>query len=463
MSIPRFLAGFDSASAMLRANAAFLHGKSFPALGESPALKPFVRSTRALPARVRERVFIASGALETVSPRSVERIDVEDVSRWVLDEYPDRRYPAVAVGSSSGALTHLWTALGIPWLPQTFFIPVRQRVHPDDPSGAMIKGIEPGRALLRANPDIQLHHMHDANQDRLMVRALTYFRYKRRTLGPGYERFLSERLEPGGTIVIAECARTWGTTELGPRHHFQHGAVGGATEEEFHHGGERVAEYLERYGSPVRRWYGPEPEGRAPEAEWGFEPALREDIERFARENGYRVRRVVFEEPESPSPLVADLYRWWYGQRGIEARRLFVESFIVMEPWWVLRTGSIPFWMTFNTEDSYRALEDYLRRSGPFDEILLTLFQNGVEAVGLPSIGEWRQLLAMARTSGRFAGLRPGEHPRDMAQYAGYDTALRKVSERHPMPSPLTLEELDTFLAQAGRYDGVRWEDLARV
>ncbi|MDB1089362.1 hypothetical protein PJ985_17500 [Streptomyces sp. ACA25] len=458
MSIPRFLAGFDSASAMLRANAAFLRGEAFPALGESPSLRPLVKATRVLPPALREKVFIASGATETISPRRVGRIDTEDISRWADEEYPRRRYPAVAVGSASGALTHLWTAMGIPWLPQTFFIPVRQHVHPDDPAGAMIKGIEPGRDLLQANPDIQLHHMHDANQDRLMVRALTYFRIKRRTLGPGYERFLTERLEPGGTIVIPECTRSWGTTTLGPRHVFQHGAVGGATEEEFHHGGERVAEYLERYRSPVRRWYGPEPDSTSPESEWGFEPALREDIERFAQENGYRVRRVVHDEPDSPSPLVADLYRWWYARRGIESTRLFVASFIVMEPWWVLRTGSVPFWMTFNTDTSYRELENYLEERGPFDEILLTLFQNGVEAVGLPTVGDWRRLLGKARVSGSFAGLKAEDHPRDLAHYAGYDKALRKVPERHPMPDPLSLRELDEFLAGAGSYPGVRWE-----
>ncbi|UGY94773.1 hypothetical protein [Streptomyces gobiensis] len=459
MTIPRFLAGFDSASAMLRANAAFLRGEPFPALGESTALKPLVRATRMLPARLREKVFIGSGALETVSPRRMSRVDTEDISRWISEEYPQRHYPAVAIGSASGALTHLWTALGIPWLPQTFLIPVRQRVHPDDPAGAMIKAIEPGRALLRGNPDVQLHHMHDANQDRLMVRALTYFRIKRRTLGAGYERFLTERLAPGGTIVIAECTSTWGTTALGSRYVFQHGAIGGATEEEFHHGSERVAEYLERYGSPVRRWYGPEPDRTAPEAEWGFEPALRADIERFAREHGYRVRRLVFEQPESPSPLVADLYRWWYSQRGFPASRLYVESFIVMEPWWVLRTGSVPFWMTFNTEGSYRGLESYLEGHEPFDEILLTLFQNGVEAVGLPTVGEWRRLLAKARRSGRFAGLRAEDHPRDLAQYTLYDKALRKLPERRPMPEPLTLKKLDEFLAGADEYPGVRWVD----
>jgi hypothetical protein len=317
VSPPNFIANFDSASAMALATARFLRGEDFPALGQPRALKPFAKRANILPKRAREKMFIASGAAETVSPRRLHKLDLDELATWLADAYPPGPYPAVAVGSSSGALVHLNAALGIPWLPQTFLIPVRQRVHPDDPTEAMELGIEAGRRLLDAFPDLQLHHMHDANQDRLMVRALTYFRVKRRTLGEGYERFLRERLQPGGTILVADCRRRWQTTRIGDRHVFQHGALGGATEEEFHRGSERVAAYLERYDSPVRRWDGPEPDTDSPEAEWGFEPALLDDIERFAGSHGYRVRRIAFDEPEDPSPLVADLYRWHYGRGGI--------------------------------------------------------------------------------------------------------------------------------------------------
>jgi hypothetical protein len=319
---PNFIANFDSASAMALATARCLSGEDFAALGQPRVMKPFAKRANLLPRRAREKIYITSGAFETVSPRRLHRLTLEEIADWLGEEYPPGPFPAVAIGSSSGALVHLYAALGIPWLPQTFLIPVRQRVHPDDPTRAMELGKEPGRRLLEAFPDLQLHHMHDANQDRLMVRALTYFRVKRLTLGEGYERFLRERLRPGGTILVADCRRTWKTTRIGERHVFQHGALGGATEEEFHHGSERVASYLERYDSPVRRWEGPEPDTESPEAEWGFEPALLDDIERFAAEPGYRVQRLTFTEPEDPSPLVADLFRWWYERRRIPANRL---------------------------------------------------------------------------------------------------------------------------------------------
>jgi hypothetical protein len=45
---------------------------------------------------------------------------------------------------------------------------------------------------------------------------------------------------------------------------------------------------------------------------------------------------------------VAELYRWWNTQRGVIANRLFIEAFVIMEPFWTLRLGAAPFWMTFN-------------------------------------------------------------------------------------------------------------------
>ena len=47
-----------------------------------------------------------------------------------------------------------------------------------------------------------------------MIRHMTYFRVKRRTLGQAYERFLSDTLPAGGTILVVECGERW-TTRVG--------------------------------------------------------------------------------------------------------------------------------------------------------------------------------------------------------------------------------------------------------
>ncbi|MTV25866.1 hypothetical protein FTX61_10660 [Nitriliruptoraceae bacterium ZYF776] len=460
MSAPSFIADFDSATAMVQATSAYLHGEDWPALGNPTALEAPVARANLLPEKVREKVFITTGALETVPPRQVGDIDLDEVAAWLHETYPRRRFPAAAVGSSSGAGVQLHAALGAPWLPQTVLVPVRGRVHPDDPDEAKQMGIDPGRALVEANPDWQLHHMHDANQDRLMVRALTYFRVKRRRLGAGYERFLTERLPPGGTLLVMECRQDWGVTRVGDRHVFQHGAVGGATEAEFHEGSDRVREYLDRYGSDREVWDGPQPQERMPEAEWGFEEALRDDVLRVAHERRYRVKRVVFDGPDDLSPLVADLYAWWYRRRRIPSRRLLVSSFVVNDPYWILRTGSIPYWMRFNMEPSLRGLEAFLDERPPFDDIHLALFQHGVEAVGVTTPDQWRSVLDRARRHGATLGADLDEFPRDFAHYARYNAAMRAIPARYPLPAPLTVDEFDEFLASHGPYEGVEVVDV---
>ena len=193
----------------------------------------------------------------------------------------------------------------------------RSGIPPDEPREEMRWAEPHAETVLRRNPDLELHHMQDPVQDRLMVRRMSYFRLKRRTLGEAYERFLRERLAPGGTIIVMECGLQWPTTRRGDRYVFQFGALGGATADEMMHGGDRVEAYLRNHRSPRTRWEPPPADGTSPEAEWGFAPALREDIERFARRHNYRVQRIVFEQPEAMSPLVADLYRWWYERLGV--------------------------------------------------------------------------------------------------------------------------------------------------
>jgi hypothetical protein len=457
------IAHFDSASAMVRATGRFLRGKDFPQLGMLPS--PFMpvmelaaSALNALPERGRELFYIYSSGSEAIAPEQLETLRAETISRWVVDQYSRRTHPAAMIGSSNGAAVHLAAALGIPWLPQTVLIPVRHPgLPPDEPKQDMEWGREPGSRLLAANPELALHHMHDANQDRLTIQRLSYFRVKRLQLGKTYEWFLQNALPPGATIFALECGLQWPTTRIGERHVFQHGALGGMTPEEYQRGGERVANYLRRYGSRKLRWDAPQPDGESPEAEWGFEPTLRDDLLRFARERGYRVRRIVFDEPEDFSPLVADFYRWWYRQRGLPGDRLLVESFILMEPYWALHTGSVPYWAVFNTEPSAAALERYLEVTEPFDDIRLMLFAHGADSVGVAPIERWRSLLARARTHGGFVGVDEKAFPRDLATLVRYYTQVKEIPDRYPLPDSLPLDKLDEFLDLQGDHYPVQW------
>lgn len=463
---PSWLAGFDSASGMVRALARFLHGRDFPLLGLYPrALQPAWRllgaTVNALPPPLRDQVYIWSGWGSGTAPDKTGTIRTEQAARWVTRRYPRRRHPAAVVGSSNGAMTHLCGALGIPWLPQTLLFPVRHgKLAPDEPILDMEQALEPAKKLLASNPDLQLHHMHDAVQDRLMIRRMSYFRAKLLRLPESYRRFLVEILPRGAVLFVSDCRLTWPAVEVGERHFFQPGAYDGLEPEEYLHGSPRVAEFLARQGSRRRRWEQPEPDGERPEAEWGFEPALLDDLRELADHQGWRVRRIVYDKPEALSPLVADLHRWWYERRRIPSRRLLASSFILMEPYWTLRTGSVPFWMVFNTEPSAEALEEYLEGSPAWDDLFLMLFSHGVESAGLAPMDRWRDLLKRARRRGELLGVDPDAFPRDFAAFIRYHVELpKKIPARFPLPGPLGLGPLEDFLEETdGRYS-VRWAD----
>ncbi len=162
------------------------------------------------------------------------------------------------------------------------------------------------------------------------------------------------------------------------------------------------------------------------------------------------MRRICFEHADHLSGLVADLYRWWYARRGLPTNRMFVECFLLLDPWWVLRAGAVPYWMTFNSQAGADTLEAYLDAADPYHTIELTLVSNGVDAIGLAPVERWRRLLDRALVDGRFAGVDLARFPRDLGVFARYRDTLR-AGRRWPVPAPLGLGELDDFLATCGQ------------
>jgi len=104
-------------------------------------------------------------------------------------------------------------------------------------------------------------------------------------------------------------------------------------------------------------------------------------------------------------------------------------------------------------EPSAECIERYLEEREPFDEINLMLFNNGIEAIGFPTIDRWKEILARARVRGRFLGVREDLHPRDFGSLARYHSEMKKLKPRYPLPGPVTLRRFSEFLERAnGRY-----------
>ena len=447
---PSYVANFDSSTVFVRATAAVLRGEGFPRLGMlTRPVSKLVRPTNQLPRRMKQRLFAHSGASEAISPDELADVSAEDIRRWVVDQYPQRGYPAVLVGSPNGAAVHLAALLGVPYLPQTFFIPVKRSVQAGAGREDLHWGATHGETLLESEPDFLLHQMHDPNQDRLMIEHVAYFRVKLRRLGTVYEEFLNTVLAPGGTVLLVACEHDWPTTRVGDRHVFQFGGTGDLEPEAYLQGSARVDAFRRRErerGTPIQ-WNPPKPDTVSPEAEWGFAPELRDDVDRFAAEQGYDVKRLVFDAPDDLSPPVADLYRDTYRRLGYPANRLLVSSFALMDPWWTLRTGSTPYWAVFNTKSDVRSLETYLQGvSEPYDELRAMLFSNGIEAAGIAHVDQWREAISTADTHG-FIGVDTETYPADYGSFVRYHEELPEtISERQPLVPPQSVAHLETII-----------------
>ena len=406
------VAAFDSASAFLTSLALALHHEDFDYLGQSRLKVPLVYASKALPGPLRRRAYAMASGREGVAPDRLEGVDLEQVARWATAKYPDRAFPAVLLGSSNGALTHLAAACGIPWLPQTMLVPVRRPgADPEDYRGAAEFGVQHAPRLLDPNPGVQLHHMHDANQDSLSASQMAYFRVKWRRLPEAYQRFLQQRLQRGAPIILVRDSSSWPVTRYGDRHVFQVGAQGGMSADE----------YLSRPDVP-------RPDDTAPEAEWGFAKPLAEAVRDWADTAGQPVIEIGYEHPQHPSAAVATAMRRWLRDHGEPAERLLVSSFIVHDPWRTVTTGSVPFWTFFPVGQAAADLAAYLNTAA-YDDVDIMLFSHGVHSRGLADARTWQQLADRARRHGRLMGTDSSAFPADFPVFVRYTKALKSLPE----------------------------------
>ncbi len=453
----QFIPTFDSSSSMLFSLGNYLSG-SEEGVGSPTRLPKMIGDLMNItPEALRESIYRLSGLSESLSLRRLRRVSEEYISRWITGSYPEKKCPAVAIGSSNGALIHVCAALGIPWIPQTILLAVARKMDPDE----LIRDAEWGKKaaeIIRGKISyMRVYQMHDPIQDRIMVANMGYFRVKRLKLGPYLEDYIRRALVPGGTLFISDCSFKWPAAQMSRDHYFQTGGLGDVDGGEYAEGSRRIEKFLKDQNAERKKWDIPRPLRDVPEAEWGYDPELTKDIRKFARKNGFRVKRIRFDNPRDLSPLAADLSRYWYKNNGITDKRLLVECFAMIEPYWAARTGSVPFWMAFNTSRSLEAVESYMNSAGRYDDIYLMLMSNAVEGVGCIPIRRWKSLLKRAKKSGAFIGVDEKKFPHDLGSFIKYHEDLqKKIKPRHFMPRPMPLEEFFGFMNKNGKRYRVR-------
>jgi hypothetical protein len=451
---------YDSAAFMHRATAQFLRGKDFRVRERVPRYVPWpvfislVGLLNQLPESLKIRLSVSTSQGQALKTEDARKVDQEKIARDLVAEIPRRRYPAIAIGSSNGALVHLYAALGIPWLPQTNLALINRDtpIEPDDMARDAQWGREFAQPILERNPNLKLHQMNDPAQDRYMAIKMTYFRLKFLQLPRAFKQFIEECLEPGGDILVVNCQNRWPTTRLSDRHYFQVGGYGGITIDEYLNGGPRVEEFLARNGSKQKRFILPEITGEHLEAEWGFEDTMLDSINALAAKRGYRVRQLFFRSPRDTVRPIADFYRNWYASMGRPTNKLFLESFMLVEPYWCLRAGCVPYWGLFTGQPSYEDMADYVREH-EWDYIYMTMFSNIVRSIGVPEGHEWHRLAKHAREDHALIGVDPDKFPFDLlSAFQFFDQAPKKIPFRYPKPAPVPLDRFERFLMERPDY-----------
>ncbi len=446
--IPDFLSRFDSSTDMVNGLASFHHGNVFKKVSTGGPL--YSKLINSLPASWRKKFYTYGGMYDATSYKKLPEIDAEEISRWVFNLYPEKKYPAIAIGSSNGALSHLYTALGIPWLPQTFLVPINKgEKHSVDVPEETIRWSESaGAVFLNNNPDWRLTQMMDPVQDRIRSGIIAYFRIKKLKLGPWYTKFIKERLQTGGTIFIADCNLKWPVITIGHNHTFQFGGLGTYQPEEYYYGSKRITSFLKDVKSDVEHWQISEPDSQAPEAEWGLDEALTSDILQLAEKESYKLSKISFNHPQDISPKIADMFREWYRRNNQESDRLLVESFTVHSPLLTIQTSSVPYWLFFNSEEAAHMIEKYLNDAGTYNEIYMMILSHGKTLGGVTGIHHWENILSRAGKTGQFVGMDKNKYPVDFGVFTKYTKALQKtISERYPVRQ-ISIEDFNNTYTQ---------------
>lgn len=456
MKLP-LISSMDSSTTAVLALAARLHGRDFAGIGVLPPIPaPLAYALNLPPRRIREEFYKLAAVVQSFPIEKVLKIDPDNIARWVVDQYPPIRFCGAAAGSANGAIIYLLAAMGLPWLPQTFLVPVRRRMHPDAIKEDMTWGLQSLAPLLDSRSELFIQQMHDPLQDRLMIQRMAMLRIKLLTMPTVYRTMLSSMPE-NSPLYIIDCRYRWPRVRRGERYAFQTGGLGELSNDEYKNGGPRVSEFLRAWNSPRARWDPPATNEEGPEAEWGYCEELTDDLRKIADRHRLRLLRIRFEHPESISALVADCYRWWYRLRGVTTSRVVGSCFAVLDPSLMIQTGSIPYWLSFNTNSSAQRLDQYLKSRGPFDECFTMLMSDGVKKIGGASIPSWKQVLKRsARKRYGLFGTDSTAYPSDQASFIQYHSDFKRcISQRIPFPAPLTPSEMERFFLEHGKHHGV--------
>ncbi|RIV41633.1 hypothetical protein [Micromonospora radicis] len=449
----RIVATGSLARILVGATARALRGADCADLGHAGPVSRFAGT----PDPVRRAAAVRSAGRVALTPTQATEVDAERVAQWFADQYPRRRYPGLLLGSPHGAVAHLATALGMPWLPAGFEMLAHwPHGNVDRPDAALDHGAALAGRLLAGNPDLHVRQVHCPASRGVLAGVTVALTGRWRRLPAAYRRFLADRLEPQATILVLRDARTWPVLDAADGHSFQVGCPGsGLDPVDFHPDSPALRQVLRSAGGEPANWAPPEVSTPPGGAEHGVESGFEHGVRDWAAKTGHPVHRLLVPAPEALSVATAELYRGWLRAAGKTGDRLVVECGRLLDPWQVLRAGLVPYWCENAARRCVEQAEWWLAGSEPFSSVDVLPEPPGVRSPALAGLPQWLAVAGFGRRRRALDRASARGYPVTTVPTRRATEVLRAQPYDLPAPAPLRARDALAALRAGGSRHGL--------
>ncbi|MEH0936187.1 hypothetical protein V6U80_13605 [Micromonospora sp. CPCC 205543] len=444
----RVVAVGSTARVLVAAAARALRGADCADVGQPTALSRFTPA----PESVRRAAAARAAGRVALTPAQTAEVDAERVARWIVDQYPRRRYPGVVLGSPHASAVHLAVALGVPWLPAAFEMAVHwTHGSVDRPRAALDHGAGLAAGLVAANPGLHVRQVHCPASRGAVAGQTVSLTARWRTLPLAYARFLADRLEPGASLLLVRDGRSWPVLDPGQGHSFQLGCpASGLDPVDFHPDSHALRQLLRAVGGDRALWEPPEVSAAGEQSEQGVEEGFETVARQWAQPRGHALHQVFFPQPAALSAATADLYRRWLRRAGKTGDRLVVECGRLLDPWQVVRAGLVPYWCENATRRSVEGAEWWLAGSEPFSSVDVLPESPGLRSPALAGLPQWLAVAAFGRRRRALDRTAARGYPVSPVPTRRATEVLRCQPYDLPTPPPLAFADALDGLREAG-------------
>jgi hypothetical protein len=399
-----------------------------------------------LPSAWTVQAISRSASLGATNPGELADLRIGRLIQERLNDYAQvsGRFPSITIGAAlGGAAAAISLSVNGPFLPQAFVLTVKGGSETGETAPYFMRSSELASQIAAENPGVLAIQHFDPVHDGWLTRYVNHLRLKLLILPDAYKRFIRNHLDPNGTICFLDCHAKWLRYRVAPNRVFQVGGWGGIPAPEYLHGSQRLDRFQQIEKLKRGTW---QLEGfpleEAPESEWGCEPEYAASVNEFCQEEGYRFLPISYSEPHLYSHLAYQSIRTVLMKDGREPAGVLVEMFSQFDTPAIFRTGLLPVWLVFNTNESLQFLKSMRRLFPPHKPVFFSPLSTFTRTPDLVPWEEWEE--ALTGFDWINIGTRRSHYPADPKALISWSSQLSGwVREHeHPIRSRLTPEEI---------------------